>query len=391
MRRLGAQAWLVGVFAVTGCADSAAPPAGGPIGLTLAPVDSGFDFSVFVAAPPNDTSRLLIVERGGVVWIRKNGARLGSAFIDLSDHTNISTGEYGVYSLAFHPQYAANRRLFVYYADLNGDSHLSEFQATPDFDHADKLTERTILVQAQDPTNVLYGGRIGFGPDGYLYIGLGDSLTGGQTALLPSSPAQDSTSLLGKMLRIDVDQGTLYTVPAGNPFVGRPGWRPEIWAVGLRNPWRWSFDRQTGEMWIGDVGEDTREEIDLQPAGMGGLNFGWPVVEGTLCYRPAVGCVSAGLTPPVLEYKEDPACAVMGGYVYRGRAIPEISGTYFFGDYCGGWVRSFRMVGGMPVSELTPLAAPLINDNVDSFGEDAAGEIYVVMASGRVYRIEKGS
>jgi glucose/arabinose dehydrogenase len=375
------------LVALAACSeDSSSPP--GPLALTLAPVDSGYDFSIYVTAPPADPSRLLVVERGGRILLRKNGVRLDSAFLNLTNRTSQVTGEYGVYSIAFHPDYATNRRLFVYHADLNGDSRLSEFTADPDLDHADPTSERIILIVDQDPVNVLYGGMIAFGPDGFLYLALGDTLTGDQSSALPSSPAQDSSSLHGKMLRIDVDQGSPYAVPPDNPFVGRPGWRPEIWSLGLRNPWRWSFDRNTGEIFLGDVGEHVMEEIDRESAGNGGQNYGWPLMEGTRCYRPAIGCVQTGLATPIFTYNHGPACSLTGGYVYRGEELPELRGTYFYGDYCAGWVRSFRVTPNGPVPELEALSSPLINDNVVSFGEDADGEVYVVMASGRIYRIE---
>ncbi|HXI21733.1 MAG TPA: PQQ-dependent sugar dehydrogenase, partial [Gemmatimonadales bacterium] len=230
---------------LAGCGSSSAP--GPPVdALTLVPVDSGYDFSVFVTAPPGDTHRLLVVERGGRIRLRKDGVLQDSAFLNLTGLTNPSTGEYGVYSLAFHPDYASNRRLFVYYADLNGDSQLAEYRADAGFDHVDPTSRRTILSQAQDPTTVLYGGLVSFGPDGMLYLGLGD----GSPIAGIWDRAQDSTSLLGKILRLDVDAAQPYAIPADNPYVGRAGWRGEIWHLGLRNPWRWSFDRGTGDLWI---------------------------------------------------------------------------------------------------------------------------------------------
>jgi len=368
------------------CGDSSGPPTGPANALRLLPVDSGFDFSLFVTAPPGDPSRVVVVERGGRILLRKNGVRQDSAFLNLMGLTDPATGEYGVYSLAFHPQYATNRRLYVYYADLNGDSQLAEFTADPDFDHADPASLVPILSQPQSPATVLYGGRVGFGPDGKLYLALGDGHDYG-TVPVPTT-AQDSTTLLGKMIRIDVDAGGSYAIPPDNPFVGRAGWRGEIWLLGFRNPWRWSLDRGTGDVWVGDVGEDLHEEIDYLPtAQAAGANLGWPHREGTSCYQPVNGCLTSGLTDPILSYNHNPACAVTGGYVYRGKAFPSLRGTYFFGDYCSGWVRAVRRVGNSLVDAYTPLAAPLINDNVVSFGEDADGEVYVVMASGRVYRI----
>jgi glucose/arabinose dehydrogenase len=377
--------WIALSLGAAACSNDSTGP--GPAqAVILAPVDSGYDFPLFVTAPPGDASRLFIVERGGRIRLRKNGVLQDSAFLNLSALTNPSTGEYGLYSLAFHPDYATNRRLFVYYADLNGNSQLAEYQADPSFDHADPASATLILNQTQLGPNVLYGGLVTFGPDGKLYLGLGDALEGGTTSL-----SQDSTDLRGKLLRIDVDGTPPYSVPADNPYVNRSGWRPEIWQLGLRNPWRWSFDRKTGEVWIGDVGEHLWEEIDYLPAaaaGGGGNNFGWPIAEGNHCFTPATGCDTTGLVGPVLEYPHSPACSVIGGYVYRGRRSPGLDGVYFYGDYCGGWVRSLRRSGNTVVDALPPVQAPLVNDNVVSFGEDAGGEVYVVMASGRIYRIE---
>lgn len=374
---------LAGLAALAGCGDATAPRS--PVrALALVPVDSGFDFSVFVTSPPGDAHRLLVVERGGRILLRKDGVRQDSAFLNLSGLTNPSTGEYGVYSIAFHPDYATNHRLFVYYADLSGTSQLAEFRADAGFDHADPASLTPILSQNQDPETVLYGGLVTFGQDGKLYLGLGD----GSPTDSVEYTAQDSTSLLGKLLRLDVDGAAPYTVPPDNPYVQRAGWRGEIWQLGLRNPWRWSFDRGTGDLWIADVGEDLWEEIDRVPAPVtGGNNFGWPYLEATHCFAPSSGCQTAGLMPPILEYRHTPACAITGGYVYRGRKYPDLRGTYLYGDYCGGFVRSLRLTGGIPFEAYTPLSPPLINDNVVSFGEDAEGEVYVVMASGRVYRI----
>jgi glucose/arabinose dehydrogenase len=377
--------WAVAVLTTFACVDDSSGPGQIP-DLILAPVDSGFDFSVFVTAPPGDASRLVIVERAGRILLRKNGIRQDSAFLNLTDRTGPASGEYGVYSIAFHPQNATNRRLFVYYASLSGAAILSEFTASQDFNHADATSEEIILTQAENPVNVLYGGQIAFGPDGYLYLGLGDSLSGDQTTGAGSA-SQDSASLLGKMLRIDVNHAAPYSIPPSNPFVHRAGWRPEIWSLGLRNPWRWSFDRRTGDLYLGDVGEHLEEEIDFQAAGAGGHNYGWPITEGTRCYRPASGCVRTGLTAPLFTYAHGPACSLTGGFVYRGKQIPVLDGTYFYGDYCGGWVRSFRRMANGISEELPELTAPIMNDNVVSFGEDARGELYVAMASGRIYRI----
>lgn len=379
--------WFAGAALALGlaaCSDSTSP-GNGLQALTLVPVDSGFDFSLFVTAPPQDPSRLFIVERGGRILVRKDGVRQDSAFLNLTGMITPATGEYGLYSMAFHPDYATNHRFFVYHADLNGDSQLAEYLSDASFDHAIPASRKVILSQVQDTATVYYGGMIAFGRDGKLYLGLGD---GAPVETIPVFP-QDSGSWLGKMLRIDVDAGDPYAVPPDNPYVTRPGWRPEIWQLGLRNPWRWSFDRATGDLWLGDVGEDNWEEIDYLPGPqvVGGNNFGWDFLEGTHCFNPATGCPTAGLVPPVLEYHHGPSCSVTGGYVYRGKKYPDLRGTYFYGDYCTGVVRPVRMVNGVVTQAYAPLSPPLINDNVVSFGEDADGEVYVVMASGRVYRI----
>ena len=383
MRRL---AGLILLATLAACGTEPSPPPAAS--LKLVPVDSGYDFTVFVASPPGDTSRLMVVERGGKIWLRKHGQRMATPFIDLSALTG-GGHEYGVYSIAFHPQYALNRRFFVYYVDNSGNSQLSEFTANPDFDTADPASEKSILSQVQTSTAVLYGGLVAFGRDGKLYFAFGDSDNGGE----PLSFAQDSGSWIGKMLRIDVDAGSPYAVPPDNPYVNRPGWRKEIWQLGLRNPWRWSFDRANGDLYIADVGEENTEEVNyLKAPVQGGNNFGWPFMEGDGCYQPATGCPTAGLVTPVVEYSHADGCAIQGGYVYRGQTFPAMRGTYFYGDYCGGWIRSFRMSSSGPQPAYPEVPPPLVNgltDNVDSFGEDANGEVYVIYASGRIYRVEE--
>ncbi len=355
--------------------------------LLLAPVDSGYDFSVFVATPPGDASRLLVIERGGTIWLRKNGTRLPAPFIDLSALTGAGH-EYGVYSMAFHPQYASNRWFYVYYVDNAGNGQLSRFTASAGFDTADPASEMPMITQPQSASAVLYGGRVGFGPDGMLYLAFGD----GDNGAGPQSEAQDSGSFQGKMLRLDVDGTTPYEVPEDNPYVGRPGWRTEIWQLGFRNPWRWSFDRGTGDLYVGDVGEDATEEVNwLGTPVEGGNNFGWPFMEGSGCYEPATGCETAGLVTPVIEYQHGPGCSVVGGQVYRGSAFPEMRGIYFYSDFCGGWIRSARVEGNEASPAFPELAAPTVGgltDNTVSLDEGIGGELYVVYASGRIYQLQ---
>ena len=355
--------------------------------LALAPVDSGYDFSVFVASPPGDASRLFVIERGGTIWLRKNGTRLPAPFIDLTGLTGAGH-EYGVYSMAFHPQYASNRWFYVYYVDNDGNGQLSRFSANSGFDTADPASELPMISQPQSATAVLYGGQVGFGLDGMLYFAFGD----GDNGAGPQSEAQDSGSFQGKMLRLNVDGATPYQVPPDNPYVTRPGWRPEIWQLGFRNPWRWSFDRGNGDLYVGDVGEDATEEIDWLGAPIeGGNNFGWPFMEGSGCYEPATGCETAGLVTPVIEYPHGSGCSVVGGQVYRGSAYPEMRGIYFYSDFCGGWVRSARVEDNSATPAFPELAAPTVGgltDNAVSLDEGPGGELHVVYASGRVYRLE---
>ncbi|HSE28221.1 MAG TPA: PQQ-dependent sugar dehydrogenase [Gemmatimonadales bacterium] len=385
--RLPTRLLPLAIIVAAACSDGGSGPGTSPVALRFAPVDSGLDFPVFAVAPPGDPTRLLVLERGGVVHLRKNGVRSPTPFADLTGLTGApgSGLEYGVLGLAFHPQYGANRRFFVYYINPNEDARLVEMRAAASFDAAEPDVVDTLLALDINEYAVHYGGTIGFGPDGMLYVGLGDGETGGTAA---SSPAQDSTNLRGKMLRLDVDAGTPYAIPPDNPFLGRPDWAGEIWHLGLRNPYRWSFDRQTGDLWLGDVGEDAVEELDFLPAGSGGLNLGWPYREGSACFLPPAGCRSAGLTPPFLVYDHGQGCSITGGHVYRGAAWPALRGYYLYGDFCRSLVRVVRRSSaGAPVDR-SEWALPVANDNVTGFGEDAAGEVYVVLASGRVYRVE---
>ena len=366
-------AWLAtaGMVALAACSDSTSSSSE-PISTFLAAVDSGYDFSVYLTAPPGDTHRTMVVERGGKIWLLKDGVRQANPFLDLTSLTG-QGHEYGVYTIAFHPQYAQNRRLFVYYVDNNANTRVAEFLANPDFDTADPTSRKVILAQAQSTTAVLYGGMIAFGSDGKLYISLGDGDVGGD----PLSKAQDSTSLLGKILRVDIDGAAPYEIPPDNPYVGRPGWREEIWQLGLRNPWRWSFDRANGDLYIGDVGENLWEEVDHVPAPVvGGNNFGWPCVEGTMCLVAC--CTNPGFTAPLHEYDHDFGCAITGGFVYRGCAMPELRGRYFFSDSCSGRVWSFVRSGGA-ATDLREHTQELWghlpgNPGVLSFGEDTLGE-----------------
>jgi glucose/arabinose dehydrogenase len=370
---------LLLVQACSSDGQSAPPP--GALDLALEPVATGFDFPLLLTAPAGD-ARLFVVEKGGLVKVVKGGAILAAPFLDLT--ALVSSGsEQGLLGLAFDPQYPGNGRLFISYTNHAGDNVLSSYQVSASADVAD-AGSGVIRLTVSQPYDNHNGGHIAFGPDGYLYMGIGDGGSGGD----PDGHGQERNDLLGSILRLDVSAATGYSVPASNPFVDVAGARGELWDWGLRNPWRFSFDRSTGDLYIGDVGQNEREEIDVSTAASGGgkgLNYGWSIMEGTQCFE-AGSCDMTGLTLPVLDYTHSDGCSVTGGYVYRGSAIPALAGTYFYSDYCGGWVRSFRYAGGA-VTEAGSWNALEPGGGVPSLGEDGAGELYIVSAAGGVYRI----
>jgi glucose/arabinose dehydrogenase len=366
----------------TGGPSAEPPPPDGPVPVALQEVAAGLSFPLYLTAPPADP-RLFIVEKGGAIRIVKDGSLLPTPFLDLS--ARVSTGsEQGLLGLAFDPAYASNGRFVVHYTDVSGNTTVAAYRVSSDNpDVADPTSEVTLLTVEQPFANH-NGGQILFGPDGMLYIGLGDGGGGGD----PGGRGQSLADLLGDILRVDVTSGTGYTVPPDNPFVGQTGARPEVWSAGLRNPWRFSFDPATGDLYIADVGQNAWEEVDVVTAAAGagrGANFGWAVMEGRHCYA-TVSCDTSQFTLPVLEYSHASGCSISGGYVYRGAAIPALQGHYFYADYCSGWVRSFRLQDGQAVEPYQwPTLAP--GGAVPSFGQDAAGELYVMSSEGRVFRI----
>ncbi len=371
---------VLGLGACSRSGESPAPAAG----YGLQAVATGLRFPLYLTAPPGDTNRFFVVEKGGAIRIIKNGALLPLPFLDLT--AQVSTGgEQGLLGLAFDPQYAANGRFYVNYTDTAGDTVVARYRVSSDPERADPNADRVLLAVDQPYANH-NGGHLAFGPDGYLYVGLGDGGSGGD----PHGNGQSRAELLGSLLRIDVRPAGAYAIPLDNPFVGQPGARPELWDYGLRNPWRFSFDRANGDLYIADVGQNRREEVNVATTASGGgrgLNYGWSVMEGTLCFNPASACNTAGLTLPVLDYgRSGGACSVTGGYVYRGAAAPALQGVYFYADYCAGWVKSFRYADGR-VTEGSdwPQLAP--GGNITSFGEDAAGELYILTQQGGVYRV----
>jgi glucose/arabinose dehydrogenase len=348
--------------------------------VALELVADGLEQPLYLASPPGDSNRLFVVEREGRIRIVRDGAVVSTPFLDISDDVTTEGEEQGLLGLAFHPAFGTNGYVYVNYTDRQGRTRIVRFTAAGDV--ANPASAFVVLTIPQPAPNH-NGGMLAFGPDGKLYIGAGDGGDG------QSDNAQDRETLHGSLLRIDVDGGTPYAVPSDNPFVGEAGARPEIWAKGFRNPWRFSFDRATDDLYITDVGEAMREEINLQlSTSGGGENYGWDVLEGTACYDPPSGCSTSGFVPPIHEYDHSEGCSITGGYVYRGSSHPELVGRYFFSDFCASWLRSFTIVGGVPTDERdhADAAAPLAG--VASFGEDAGGELYVLsMFTGTVHRI----
>ncbi|MDQ4064696.1 MAG: PQQ-dependent sugar dehydrogenase, partial [Actinomycetota bacterium] len=322
------------------------------------------------------SDRVFVVEQTGRIVVGTPGGPL-SVFLDVSGLL-VSGGEQGLLGLAFHPDYADNGRFFINYTDTNGDTVIAEYRAASPR-RADPNSTR-VLLHIDQPYPNHNGGHLAFGPDGYLYVGMGDGGSAGD----PEERAQDLDSLLGKLLRIDVDargRGRPYGIPEDNPFADRGG-RPEIWAYGLRNPWRFTFDRGRAELWIADVGQNVLEEINRVPSDESGVNYGWDVMEGSRCFEPPSGCDRSRLMLPVAEYDHDLGCSVTGGYVYRGPDFVDMAGGYFFGDYCTGRVWVLDAARPRAVIELADTDL-----SISSFGEDEQGELYVTDLSGRVLRV----
>ena len=368
-----------------------APPAN--LSLRLEQINNAglaLTFPLFLTAPPGDTGRLFVVEKGGTIKIvnRTTNALIGT-FLDISNLVSAG-GEQGLLGLAFDPQYATNGRFYVSYTDTGGNSVIARYLADPMNANVAQITADRIILTLTQPFSNHNGGMIAFGPDNFLYIGFGDGGSGGD----PGNRAQNLGVLFGKLLRIDVSQGApaqpAYTVPADNPCVGQAGAKEEIWSIGLRNPWRWSFDRQSGDLYIADVGQGDREEVDFSSSASGagrGTNYGWNITEGSNCYPPGSSCNKTGIALPSVDYTHAAgACSITGGYVYRGAAIAALQGTYFYSDFCAGFVRSFRAVNGL-VTEHSDWTALNPGGNVTSFGEDTAGEIYVMTQQGGLFRI----
>jgi glucose/arabinose dehydrogenase len=366
--------------------------------LVLTEVVSGLQRPIFVTQPAGDP-RLFVVEKPGRIRVVTDGVLAEAPFLTVAGVSERG-GEMGLLGLAFHPDYADNGRFFVYYSTLvGGEAHFSrvaEYTVSDgDPNVADAASERVLLEVAQ-PQDNHNGGHLEFGPDGYLYIALGDGGGGGDQHG-PAGNGQNLNTLLGKILRIDVD-GTgagangNYSVPSGNSQL--EGALPEIWSYGLRNPWRYSFDACKGDMYIGDVGQNEIEEVDFEPAGLASRNYGWRLMEGEACFNPDSGCdaQAQNLVLPVATYDHDTGQSITGGYVYRGSGIPDLRGTYLYADYQSARFFALRMEGGQVAQaqvEITDNINPDTDiDGISSFGQDSAGELYVVSFDGVVYRID---
>jgi glucose/arabinose dehydrogenase len=351
-----------------------------PASASWKPVVTGLDAPVGVTNAGDGSGRLFILEQAGVIRIFQNGNLLPTPFLDIRNRV-LSGGERGLLGLAFHPQYAQNGYFYINYTNLQGNTVIARYQVSAnDPNRADPSSEkRLIFVQQPFPNH--NGGEVTFGPDGYLYLGLGDGGSQGD----PNGNGQSLNTLLGKILRIDVNHGDPYAIPPNNPFQGKG--KAEIWAYGLRNPWRFSFDGATGDLYIGDVGQDLWEEIDFLPAGSpGGTNFGWNYMEASHPYDNHTPPQGLKLTGPVAEYSHEFGCAVAGGYVYRGKQLPGWQGVYLFGDYCSG------IVWGLLRSPDGTWQQKQLYQNVgriSSFGEDEAGEIYLTDLNGNLFQLVK--
>ena len=347
-------------------------------GLEVEEVASGLTSPIALASPPGD-DRLFIAEQGGMIRIVRDGVVDPVPFLDLRSRT-VAQNERGLLGLAFHPAYDENGWVYVSFTDLAGDSRIERYTVSADPDIADPQSMLLVLAQDQPASNH-NGGQITFGPDGMLYVFFGDGGGSGD----PQGNAQNLNSLLGKVLRLDVDNAAPYAIPASNPFRNQENRRGEIWAYGLRNPWRNAFDRVGGRLYIADVGQNRLEEVNVVAANAAGVNYGWDRMEASTCFEPATGCDRTGLMLPVVEYDHAEGCSITGGHVYRGTAIPGIYGHYFYSDYCQGWLRSFRYANDQATEHRTWDIGDV--GNVMSFGEDASGELYILSSNGRVYRI----
>lgn len=385
--RSGTLALVIGAAIMLGLAcdvfQTESPLAPSVIGwpeISLSLKASGLDRPVHIANAGDGSDRLFVVEQPGRIVIVKDGAPLTTPFLDIVSRVSCC-GERGLLSVAFPPGYLAKGYFYVNYTDIAGNTVVARYRVSANPDIADPASEE-ILLTIEQPFQNHNGGQLAFGPDGFLYIGMGDGGSAGD----PFGNGQKPEALLGKMLRIDVESGRFpYAIPPDNPYLKNTNSRPEIWAVGLRNPWRFSFDRKTGDLYLADVGQNLFEEVHFQPAGsVGGENYGWNILEGTHCFKTDP-CDKTGLVIPVAEYDHSKGCSVTGGMVYRGPGFSGMQGIYFYGDYCSGRIWGLRPSGtSWETAELIDSAY-----SISTFGEDEEGNIYIAdHVAGSIYKIE---
>lgn len=353
-----------------------------PAGVQVVEIAQGFSFPLYVTHAGDGSGRIFVLEQPGKIWIIQDGVRLSEPFLDLAPIVSQDVlsrySERGLLGIAFHPNYAENGEFFVNYTDRQGTTQIARYRVSDDPNRADPNSGE-ILLSIPQPFPNHNGGHMDFGPDGYLYISVGDGGAAGD----PLQAGQDRTTLLGTLIRIDVDNtdGAPYGIPEDNPFVGHDRFLPEIWAWGLRNVWRFSFDRETGDVYIADVGQNVWEEVNFQPADSpGGENYGWNIFEASHPY--SMGTPPADMVYPIAEYRHtDGNCSVTGGYVYRGELLPDLVGAYFFGDFCTGQIwATYRDLNG----EWQTNTFINIRRQISSFGEDEQGELYVVDYRGAI-------
>jgi glucose/arabinose dehydrogenase len=356
----------------------------GHLAISLSRRPGTFSSPVLVTNAGDGTNRLFVVEQAGRIRIIDGSTAIASPFLDIRTRVGCC-GERGLLGLAFDPAYKTNRRFFVDYTDKSGNTIIASYRTSAtDPNHAS--TTQTLILKIGQPYANHNGGALAFGKDGYLYIGMGDGGSAGD----PGNRAQNKDSLLGKILRIDINHITKtrnYSNPPSNPFVGKAG-SDRVWAYGFRNPWRFSFDRATGDLWVGDVGQNRYEEVDrsTKAGGAGkGRNYGWRQLEGNACYKPSSGCSKTGKSHPITTYTHSKGCAVVGGYVYRGSAYPAMTGAYLFGDYCSGRIWALQANGASTQTATQLLSSGLM---ISSFGEGENGTMYLTdLAGGGVYQI----
>jgi glucose/arabinose dehydrogenase len=383
IRRSLPLAALCSALVVVPAAARPTEPAGARASFGLVKVADGLRSPVYVAAAPGD-KRLFAVEQEGTIRTVSKGKVAARPYADLRRFVTAG-GERGLLSVAFHPKFASNGKLYVYFTNKGGNEEIWELHARKGA--ASIRPGHRKLLEIADPEGNHNGGQLQFGPDGMLYFGDGDGGGGGDQHGEHGN-GQNPANLLGKLGRIDVDTrtgGKPYGIPKDNPFVGQSGWAPEIWALGLRNPWRFSFDRANGDLWIGDVGQNAWEEVDHVKRGLAGVNYGWNRYEGRHDFASDTPIVGGKLRGPVAEYSHNEGCSITGGYVYRGPRIPGLSGRYVYADYCSGKMWTLGTSGGAP-RDVSSVAGDAGLKSIVSFGQDGSGILYVCSAEGTIYR-----